>query len=135
MNAFAQLPAQQAQRYRDKVAIRFADRSLSYEQLAAQVQAQAAALAQRGVRTGDRVAYLGWNSPEQISLLFACAVVGAIFVPLNTRLTVSEWRAVLADCSPKLLAHTGSFEPQAHQLAHAACEAQQDPGGQRGGVQ
>ena len=38
------------------------------------------------VGRGDRVAFLGFNSPEMIAILFACARIGAIVVPLNWRL-------------------------------------------------
>ena len=42
------------------------------------------------VRRGDRVGYLGLNRVEELMLLFALARLGAVFVPLNTRLAVTE---------------------------------------------
>ena len=64
-----------------KVAIRFGDRVLTYAEFAAAVRWMSRALVNElGVGAGDRVAYLGYNSPEMIVLLFACARVGAILM-------------------------------------------------------
>jgi fatty-acyl-CoA synthase len=80
----------------------------------------AAALAARGIMAGDRVAYLGLNHPLQIALLFACARIGAMLVPLNWRLAVAEWQAVLQDCSPRLVVSDAAWAEQATQLAQPA---------------
>ena len=36
---------------------------------------------------------------------FACGRLGAIFVPLNTRLTVPELQFITGDCEPKVMIH------------------------------
>lgn len=83
---------------------------VSYEVLARQADALAQELAARwGVLPGDRVAWLGFNHPDQIALLFAVAQLGAILVPLNHRLAPAEWAAVLSDCSPRCVVHDTSF--------------------------
>ncbi len=51
-----------------------------------------------GVGDGDSVAYIGENSPEFLATLFGCAQLGAVFVPINTRLAPPEILHVLADC-------------------------------------
>ena len=56
-----------------------------------------------GIKEGDRIAYLGNNSPRVIEALFACAQMGAILVPLNWRLAVPELVKVLADADASLL--------------------------------
>jgi fatty-acyl-CoA synthase len=53
------------------------------------------------VKKGDRVAWLGYNNPDMLVLLFALARLGAILVPLNWRLAAAEHKAILADCTPK----------------------------------
>ncbi len=85
------------------VAIRFEGRDITYSELAARIQIAAAALATRGVRKGDAVAYLGLNHPAVLITLFACARLGAMFAPLNWRLAPPELARVLADCPPRLL--------------------------------
>jgi fatty-acyl-CoA synthase len=63
-----------------------------------------------GVSKGDRVAWLGYNSPEMLVLLFALARLGAILVPLNWRLTAAEHKGILADCSPRYIFGDSEFE-------------------------
>ncbi len=58
---------------------------------------------------GDRIAVLARNCVEQILLHLACARLGAIFVPLNWRLAVTEQSRLLADCEPSLLAGDHEF--------------------------
>lgn len=87
----------------DKVALRFPDRDLSYADLAALILQLSSALSVSGVRRGACVAYLGLNSPEMLAMLFACARLGALFMPLNWRLTGPEHRQILADCPPRVL--------------------------------
>ncbi|MFP3547711.1 AMP-binding protein, partial [Rhizobium sp. SIMBA_035] len=73
-----------------KVALISGERTLSYAELADRADRLADALHNRGVRKGDRVAYLGENHPSFVETFFACGLLGAIFVPLNTRLTAHE---------------------------------------------
>src|SRR5579875_2921718 len=91
------------------IALRQADRELSYAGLAARVDALARALAGRGVGPGDRVAYLGLNDIAGFEVFFAAGRLGAVFVPLNTRLTASEIGCLLADCRPAVLVYGPGF--------------------------
>lgn len=59
-------------------------------------------LIQQGLHRGDRLACLSKNRVEIVALHLACARIGAIFVPLNWRLTAEEIKAILADCEPTL---------------------------------
>ncbi len=95
--------ARHAEATPDKPAIRFPGRELSYAQLAALVEQLAGALAAKGVGRGGCAAYLGYNSPELLALLFACARLGALFMPLNWRLAAPEHGTMLADCTPNVL--------------------------------
>lgn len=98
------LQAQSKQRG-DAPALRFEGQAISYAQLADQSRAIAAALQTHGVRRGDRVAWLGLNHPLQIALLFACAGLGAMAMPLNYRLAEPELERILRDGKPRLLVH------------------------------
>ena len=95
--------ADSAARWPDKAAIRFHGRELSWRQFAALADDITAALAAAGVRRGDAVAFLGFNSPEMLALLFSCARLGALYMPLNWRLAAPEHRQMLADCPPRVL--------------------------------
>ncbi len=72
---------------------------------------------QYGIQQGDRVAILAPNSPEYLDVFFACALIGAILVPLNVRLTVRELTTIISDCQPKLLFHDETFHKQATEVA------------------
>lgn len=92
--------------------------TLTFATLAERVGGLAAVLReQHGVQPGTRVAWLGFNHPAQIALLFALARLGALLVPLNHRLSPAEWAAVLQDCSPLLLLHDTAFAAAARDLS------------------
>lgn len=98
----------------DKTAIRFADSDTSYGALAAQIARMAGTLRQGfSIKQGDRIAYLGRNHADEIALLFACARLGAIMMPLNWRLESPEHHEILTDCSPVLLLSGPGFEAPA----------------------
>lgn len=89
----------------DKPAIHFDGGTLSYAAFSQRIEQIARALKhQLGIERGDRVAILGLNRPDYLALLYACARLGAMFVPLNWRLTVAEQLFILSDARPKALA-------------------------------
>ncbi len=55
------------------------------------------------VQKGDRVSILAHNSIAYVDLLFGLGKIGAIFAPLNWRLTSRELTYIINDCQPKLL--------------------------------
>ncbi len=102
------------------VALRFEGVNTTYAQLTAQVDALAQQLRASGLQAGDRVAYLGFNHPLQIALLFAIAQLRAMLVPLNFRLAAPEWDGVVADCTPKQIYSDAPWAAQASALAARA---------------
>ena len=103
------------QRSLGDVAIVFRDQELRYEVLADRILKLANALADRGVRAGDRVAFLGNNHPSLLETLFASATLGAIFVPLNTRLAPPEIEFALSDSGATILVFTADLTELARQ--------------------
>ena len=95
----------------DKPAILFEGREISYARLerAELKDVPAYWLHGLGIKPGDRVAYLGQNSPEQIALLFACARAGAILLPLNWRLAAPEHVQLLQHAKPRAMFVDGLF--------------------------
>ena len=94
----------------DKAAIRFAGRTLSYAGFADRIAACARGLKSRlGVGRGDRVAILAANHPDYLVLLYACARLGAMLVPLNWRLAVAEQVFILSDAGVKVLVVEEAF--------------------------
>ncbi|MDO8863747.1 long-chain fatty acid--CoA ligase [Haliea sp. E1-2-M8] len=84
------LPAFQALRQPDAVAIWWRGEPTTYSQLNQRVERLAARLAALG-GVGDRVGVLAWNGPQFVELIYACAASGRILVPLNARLAPAEW--------------------------------------------
>src|SRR4029077_1186501 len=70
-------------------------------ELHARVGRIAAALTKHGFKAGDRLAILLPNEPDYIELVYACAWLGVIAVPLNTRLSVKEIDGILTDAQPR----------------------------------
>lgn len=56
-----------------------------------------------GVKKGDRIAFLGTNSPRYFELIAAVSKIGAVMTALNWRLTAAEVTYVLNDCQAKLV--------------------------------
>jgi fatty-acyl-CoA synthase len=84
----------------------FSDRSFSYAEFDARISRLAGHLRhQLGVARGDRVAVLALNTTDTLEVQFACGRLGAVFVPLNTRLTVPELQFIVGDCAPKAMVH------------------------------
>jgi fatty-acyl-CoA synthase len=109
-------PSRRARIDPDRVALTQAGRTLTYAGLADRVERLAGELTRQGVRQGDRVAYLGVNDIAVFETLFATARCGAIFVPLNYRLSGAEIRYMLGDSGASVLVHS----PDADDLVAAA---------------
>ena len=104
----------------DKPAIHFAGATLTYAALARRIAAAARALrSQLGVGRGDRVAILSLNHPDYLVLLYACARLGAMLVPLNWRLAVPEQVFILSDASVKALVVEQGFAAVVEPLKQA----------------
>ena len=94
----------------DRIAVHFEGKDISYGEMDIRVTRLAAMLSsQLGINKGDRVAHLGYNSPELLELLFACARLGAMLVPLNWRLAPPEHLWILQNCDPKALLLESNF--------------------------
>ena len=76
----------------------------TYAQLNARANRAADFLRERcGVQKGDRVSIYAHNSVIYLDLLYGLAKLGAIFAPLNWRLTARELSYIVNDCDPKVL--------------------------------
>jgi len=78
---------------------------VTYGDLHERTGRSAAMLAELGVTAGERVALLCRNRIEFFELLFACARLGAMLVPLNWRMPVKELEPLIADCAAGYLIH------------------------------
>src|SRR5713101_5686496 len=103
-----------ARYYPGRTAIVSGEMRSTFRELQDRVARIAAALKRHGFQAGDRLAILLPNGTEYIELVYACSWLGAIAVPLNTRLSATEIDRVLADATPRgLIRHSSMPEPTA----------------------
>lgn len=81
----------------NKPAITYEGTTYSYKELSDRVARLASALRAGGVNRGDRVGYIGLNSNVFLETLYASSCLGAVFVPLNFRLTGPEISYIASD--------------------------------------
>ena len=84
----------------DRAALWSGDRWLTFAELDHRVARIAGALGRHGFGPGDRLAVLMPNGSDYLEIVYACARLGVIVVPLNVRLSVVEIDRILADASP-----------------------------------
>ncbi|MFC8517273.1 long-chain fatty acid--CoA ligase [Streptomyces sp. NPDC057257] len=93
----------------DAVAVTQDDRRLTVRELHERVNRLAAGLTELGVGRGDVVALLLYNRPEFIELVYAANRVGAVFLPLNYRLSEEEWAYILDHAEAKAIVTEPEF--------------------------
>ncbi|MCW7986930.1 AMP-dependent synthetase [Streptomyces platensis subsp. clarensis] len=98
-------PTRRARKTPDRVAVIHEDRAWTYREFHQRVLRLAHGLQDVGVVRGDRIAYLGPNHPSFLETLFAAGLLGAVFVPLNNRLTAPELAYNLSDSGSTVLVH------------------------------
>lgn len=117
----------------ERTALIFEGDSCSYAEFADRVKRQAQLLINNGVCLGDRVGFLGFNQPAFLETIYAANAIGAIFVPLNFRLTAKELSFIVNDAGIHTLicddATQAVIEPVKEQLCcqhFYSCESQFD---------
>ncbi|MBP0621745.1 class I adenylate-forming enzyme family protein [Cupriavidus consociatus] len=105
-----------------RLALHYLGRTFSYGKLWRRMErASAHLVATWSIRPGDRVGTLCLNHELQLVLLFACARVGAMFVPLNYRLAAAELRAIVGHARLALLFHDDAHAALALEAADGLC--------------
>ncbi|ROH93561.1 fatty acid--CoA ligase family protein [Stagnimonas aquatica] len=105
--------AESVRKFADRPALIGEDgRSFSYAQLDAQRRTAAQALIALGVQPKDRVALWAQNTPEWVIAALAVQSIGAVLVPVNTRMRGQEVAYVLERSQAKLLFTCGRFLDQ-----------------------
>jgi len=105
----------------DRPAMTFEGRTRSYAEMQDAIDRLASALRTSGICRGDRVAFLGLNQPVYFDLLFAAARIGAIFVPLNFRLTGPELTYIINDAGVHMLVVDALHQPIVDGIRGALC--------------
>lgn len=102
-------------------AITFEDQTFSYAALQVRVAKLAAHFKNQGVRKGDRIGYVGQNHPAFLETLFAAASLGAIFVPLNYRLSGPELEYIINDAGLHQLVYDAFMDDTVSAIQGQVC--------------
>ncbi len=109
MNA-ATFLTKSAVRFPDRVALQYGEQRTTYAQFAARSLALGGELLARGLRKGDRVAFVMGNRPEILETIFGCFAAGLVVVPMNARLHPLEMAYLAQNSGARALLHTAEFE-------------------------
>jgi len=92
-----------ALRQPDRPALIYADQRVSYAALDQRIVRAAAFLASKGIGPGDIVAVFMKNSAAFVEIAFATSHLGAVFLPVNFRLSGEECGYIVAHAGARLL--------------------------------
>lgn len=109
--------SRRAEQTPQRLAVMDEDYALTWQDFNQRVNALAAGLQSYGVSFGDRVAGVLLNSVPFLEAVFACAKLGAVFVPINFRLAPQEVEYIVRDSGSLCVMYHESFSP----LVTAAC--------------
>ena len=98
----------QAVRYPDKIALVCENERIAYRDLDGRIRRVASGLKEQGLGAGDRIVVFLNNGVEIIELFYAAFSLGAIVVPVTTRLTSHELQHICSDSQPFAIAFEGS---------------------------
>ena len=97
--------------YANKIGIVDGPVRLTYREFGKRANRLSNALTDLGVRRGERVAWLGYNSHELLEAYYGVVQMGAVLLPLNIRLTPQEIAYILNDSETVALFYNTDFAP------------------------
>ena len=98
-----ELISHSAQRSPDSIALQIKSDQLSYAQLNEKVTRVAQAYVSLAIIQGDRIGVYLAKNQENVQSMFACSLLGAVFVPINPVLKAQQVHYIANDCQIKLL--------------------------------
>ena len=105
-----------ARKFPEKEALVFEDKRYTYRELNELANRLANELASRGVKKGDKVGMLSFNSDSFVIAYFAVMKIGAVVVPLNFRLAPPEVEYILDNCDAVACLLGSEFVPLAREI-------------------
>ncbi len=113
-----------ATKWPDKPAVSFEGKTQSWLETFNRSRAAATLLKASGVQKGDCVAYLGFNSNVCFESYYSPALIGAILVPLNYRLSLREMIECVEDSTARILIVDSHFVEQAQEIQQSCARIQ-----------
>jgi len=93
---------------------------IGYADLMVRSRRTSAMLAGLGVRTGDRVATLAWNSQAHVEAWYGIMGMGAVCHTLNPRLTADHLASMIVQSQARILIASADLAPLAGQILERA---------------
>lgn len=91
-------------------------RNFTYADMHERVARTAGMLKAKGIKPGDRVAFLMLNSSDLMEVVFGCWRIGAVCLALNFRLTAPELTFILNDAEASMVVVDDAFADMAEAL-------------------
>jgi long-chain acyl-CoA synthetase len=120
----AQTLTQSAANWPDKTALVFEGRRWTYAQWNRTVNQAAHAFRAAGIGKGDRVAFLTYNLPEQVTGFYALMKIGAVPVPINYRLAANEVKYIVDDSKARILVFEEALRAPVAAIQDRLCVSQ-----------
>ncbi|UGY04555.1 AMP-binding protein [Bradyrhizobium quebecense] len=98
-----------ARRTPDRCALKYRGEDVSYADFDLRIRQVGSWLATRGIAPGDVVAVLMKNSTAFLELVFATSHIGAVFLPINYRLSADEVGYIVGNSAAHLLVADEEF--------------------------
>lgn len=106
-----------------KTAVIDDDMSLTYQQFYRRCRSMASALREMGIRAGDTVSVMCFNSHELLESHYSVPMIGAVLNALSTRLDVESLRFILEHGEARILFYDTAFQ----ELVGAAVKQLESP--------
>ncbi|MBM7693832.1 fatty-acyl-CoA synthase [Peribacillus deserti] len=87
------------------------NKRMTYKDWQEEVNGLANAFRDAGIKKGDLISTYLFNTGELATAYFACAKIGAVFNPINFRLTSEETAFILEDAQPKIVLFEEATSP------------------------
>jgi fatty-acyl-CoA synthase len=105
--------------FAEKIAVIDDDMVLNYSSLYRRCSSMASALAAKGVKAGDTVSILCFNTHELLESHYSVPMTGAVINALNTRLDAAALAFILQHGDSRVLFYDTEFEPLVQQVVAA----------------
>jgi acyl-CoA synthetase (AMP-forming)/AMP-acid ligase II len=100
----------------DRVAMREGEKIYTYGELEDRTARFASALIAKGLKKGDRIAWIGKNAALYFTMFYGAARAGIVMAPIGWRLAPTEWAYILNDTGSKIIFTGEGFDHVASQL-------------------
>lgn len=92
-----------AQVYPEKTAVVYGEKRYTYRQFQARVHQLANMLLAKGLGSGDKIMFIGPNTPPLLEAHHAVPLIGAVLICVNTQLTSESYRYIIEHSDAKAL--------------------------------